>query len=46
MTFNHFFSANFLSSGPLNGFDVCVGEVGSFNPAGLDNCEKLFEHIR
>ena len=32
--------------GDRNIFDVSVGEVGPFNPAGLDNCEKLFGHIR
>jgi hypothetical protein len=31
---------------PCNGFDVSVGEVGTFNPAGFENCEKLFHHIR
>ena len=35
-----------LNTGPRNSFDVSVGEIGPFNPAGFDNCEKLFKHIR
>ena len=35
-----------VTAGVSNGFDVKIGEIGPFNPAGLDNCGKLLEHIR
>ena len=26
--------------------EVTLGEIGDFNPAGFDNCQKLHAHIR
>ena len=35
-----------LLLGDRNGFNVRIGEVGDFNPAGLDNCGRLHSHVK